>query len=174
MAAVRPAEVLDVGCASGELAERLFWSDGSVSVRKGVTYYGIDSSAEQIQHAQRRHGDAGRFQVARAECVSFPDSSFDLVIVCEVLEHLERPGIALMEIARLTRKFALISVPWEPVWRICNYARGAYLSQFGNTPGHVQYFSRKGIRALVAPHFEILKELHPFPWTMLLLQKRQP
>jgi len=172
IAAARPATVLDVGCATGELAERLFWAERSVPVKKGVIYYGIDTSAEQIARAKRRHGVAGKFQVAQAEMVPFPDSWFDLVLACEVLEHLAKPEIAVMEFARVTRKFVLISVPWEPIWRILNCARGAYLLQIGNTPGHIQHFGRRKIRALVAPYFEILKELHPFPWTMLLLQKR--
>lgn len=43
------------------------------------------------------------------------DNSFDVVMACEVLEHLpwDEVDLALKEILRVTKKYALISVPWS-------------------------------------------------------------
>ena len=96
----------------------------------------------------------------------------DLVLACEVLEHLEQPAQALGEIERVCDSHALVSVPWEPVWRMLNMARCKYWSRLGNTPGHVQHFSRRAIRKLVGGHLQVVAERRPFPWTTLLARRR--
>ena len=62
----------------------------------------------------------------------------------------------------------IVSVPWEPVWRLGNLARGRYWRDLGNTPGHVHSFSRRSIRSLISRHLELVEERHPLPWTMIL------
>jgi len=62
----------------------------------------------------------------------------------------------------------LVSVPREPLWRALNVARGAYVRQLGNTPGHVNHWSRRGIAALLARHGEVVEARSPFPWSMVL------
>ena len=58
---------------------------------------------------------------------------FVLVICSEVLEHLEDPERALKNIKELCNEngFILLSVPKEPIWRICNMARGKYWKDLG-------------------------------------------
>jgi ubiquinone/menaquinone biosynthesis C-methylase UbiE len=174
LASAAPHSVLDVGCASGELAERLFWDHLSANhaLNKMVQYQGIDCDPKQIDIAKTHFSHNGSFRAASVYAIPFPDASFDMVLACEVLEHLDVPSNALDEIARVSREWTLVSVPWEPIWRICNCARGAYLHEMGNTPGHIQHFTRRSIRKLSEVHFEIVEELHPFPWTILLLRKR--
>ncbi len=158
-----PHRVLEVGCGAGELAHLLF-PDGDEQ------YVGVDISSEQIERA-RNSNPSFEFRTASAYELPFADESFDLVVACEVLEHLERPDVALAEIERVGSGHVLVSVPWEPVWCMLNVARGAYLSRWGNTPGHVQRFSRRAIRRLVDGRFELVAERRPFPWTMLLARK---
>lgn len=161
--AAAPGRVLEVGCGSGDLAARLFWADGGPS----VDYTGVDISPEEVAHARARCS-AGRFQVASAYDLPFPARSFDLVVVCEVLEHLDRPADCLREVERVCGAHVLASVPWEPVWRVLNLARGKYWRRVGNTPGHIQHFSRRACRRLVTERFDIRAEERPFPWTMVL------
>src|SRR6266545_1005603 len=139
-----PATVLEVGCGSGDLAARLFRADGPPS----VAYTEIDISPEEVARARARY-PVGKFQVASAYDLPLPDRAFDLVVVCEVLEHLDRPADCLREVERVCAAHVLVSVPWEPVWRILNLVRGQYWRRLGNTPGHVQHFSRRNCRRLV-------------------------
>jgi SAM-dependent methyltransferase len=158
-----PRHVLEVGCGPGDLAAHLFLSGGCPS----VDYTGIDISPTEVAVARARY-PASRFQVASAYDLPFPDRCFDLVVVCEVLEHLERPSDCLREVERVCGGHVLASVPWEPVWRVLNVVRGKYWRRLGNTPGHVRHFSRRGCRRLVAARFDLVAERRPFPWTMIL------
>jgi 2-polyprenyl-3-methyl-5-hydroxy-6-metoxy-1,4-benzoquinol methylase len=99
------------------------------------------------------------------------DASFDLVIILEVLEHLQFPDQALAELCRVSKKYCIISVPNEPLWRILNMARGSYWYEFGNSPGHVNHWSKAGINRLVSKHFKVLKVTTSIPWTLLLVRK---
>ena len=95
-----------------------------------------------------------------------PDASVDLVFALEVLEHLDRPADALRELARVTRKWAIISVPNEPLWRVMNFARGKYVSGWGNTPGHINHWTPWGFRRFVGQELTIRASKQPIPWTM--------
>ena len=165
--AAGPRRVLEVGCGPGDLAARLFWADGGPL----VDYTGVDLSPAEVAAARERC-PSGRFQVASAYDLPFPDQGFDLVVVCEVLEHLDRPADCLREVWRVCGGHVLVSVPWEPVWRVLNVARGRYWRRLGDTPGHVQHFSRRAFRRLVAGRFELVAERRPFPWTMALGRPR--
>lgn len=99
-------------------------------------------------------------------------ASSDLVICLEVLEHLTDPSAALKELARVSRRYVMVSVPREPLWRVLNLFRGKYIRHLGNTPGHIQHWSVWGFCRLVQPSFHVLEVRKPLPWTILLLQKR--
>ena len=58
----------------------------------------------------------------------------------------------------------------EPLWRALNVARGAYLRDLGNTPGHVNHWSKRGFIDLLERHGDLVEARSPFPWTMLLVQ----
>jgi len=164
VAVARPRTVLEVGCGSGELAAALFRDES-------LSYQGVDLSPEEVVRAQS--GQPHReFQVASVYDLPHSDARFDLVVACEILEHVDDPERAVDELARVCGGFLLLSVPWEPIWRLANLARGAYWQQGGNTPGHLQHFSRRAIRTLVGRRFDLACERRPFPWTMLLARTR--
>jgi hypothetical protein len=96
-----------------------------------------------------------------------------LVVCCEVLEHLERPAAGVAELARVARRHVLLSTPWEPVWRVMNMARGRYWRALGNTPGHIQHFSRRGLRSLADTRLRVSATRTPLPWTVLLGEPRR-
>jgi SAM-dependent methyltransferase len=165
----RPRRVLEVGCGPGDLAGCLF-----PPVHRGDRpgYVGVDVSPEEIAVARRNQPHLD-FRVATAYALPFQAGTFDLVIACEVLEHLEDPARALVELDRIAGGYLLASVPWEPVWRLLNLARGAYVTHLGNTPGHLQHFSRRRFRELVHGRFEPVAERRPLPWTLLLARSRR-
>ena len=98
--------------------------------------------------------------------------SVDLVFCLEVLEHLEDPQQALAELARVARRYVIVSTPNEPLWRILNFARGKYLRDWGNTPGHIQHWSTRGLCDAVADRFDVCALERPVPWNCLLLKPR--
>ena len=105
--------------------------------------------------------------------IPFQDNSFDLVISSEVLEHLENPGQGLKELCRVCKRYALLSVPREPVWRMMNMIRFSYLPGLGNTPGHLNHWTKSSFIEFVSDYFRILEIRSPLPWTIILGEKIQ-
>ncbi len=64
----------------------------------------------------------------------------------------------------------LVSVPREPLWRALNMARGAYVRDLGNTPGHVNHWSKRAFESLLSRYGTVEEARSPFPWTMLLVR----
>ena len=100
-----------------------------------------------------------------------PDSSFDLVLATEVLEHLERPDVAVRECERVSRKYCIFTVPNEPFFRIANVLRLKYLKSFGNTPGHLQNFTIGKFRALLDSQFREVRIINAIFWNIAVCRK---
>ena len=159
-ASLGATSVLEVGCGEGFLAE--FMMDIT-----DASYTGVDLDL-QITSAARARCPAGGFAVADAHRLPFKSNSFDLVLACEVMEHVPRPEDLLQEVRRVAREYCLFSVPREPLWRALNIARGAYITSLGNTPGHIQHWGSGEFRKLLQGHVKIMETRHPIPWTMAL------
>lgn len=56
--------------------------------------------------------------------------------------------------------------------RLLNMARGKYIGDFGNTPGHIQHWGKKHFVKFVSGQFEVVETRSPLPWTMLLCRPR--
>jgi 2-polyprenyl-3-methyl-5-hydroxy-6-metoxy-1,4-benzoquinol methylase len=165
MARAEPRSLLDVGCGEGVLVHR--WAQ-SLPGRRVV---GIDLEEESIQDgwAQRQAPNL-EYRTMPAEDLPFADDEFDLATAIEVLEHVPDPEHTLAEMARCAERHLLVSVPREPLWRMLNMARGAYLGELGNTPGHLNHWSKRSFAYLLAQHGEVAELRSPFPWTMLLVR----
>ena len=159
-----PRTVLEVGVGEGEVAARVTERYG------GAFVAGVDLPAAALAE----HWAARRLPAAFADVCALPfrDRGFDLVLAIEVLEHVARPHDALREIVRVARADVVLSVPREPLWRVANMARGKYLSAYGNTPGHVQHWSRRGFVRLVEDHLDVTAVHSPPPWTMVRARVR--
>jgi 2-polyprenyl-3-methyl-5-hydroxy-6-metoxy-1,4-benzoquinol methylase len=105
-----------------------------------------------------------------AEDLPFAENEFELASAIEVLEHVPDPEHTLAEMARCASRHLLVSVPREPLWRMLNMARGAYIGQLGNTPGHLNHWSKRSFTKMLARHGEVVEARSPFPWTMLLVR----
>jgi ubiquinone/menaquinone biosynthesis C-methylase UbiE len=160
-----PESVLDVGCGEAVLTEQWATQLGTRSV------VGLDLLDEKLQaewavrtrdNLSLRTFDGGDLPAAENE--------FDLVAAIEALEHVPDPEQKVAEMARVARRHVLVSVPHEPLWRMLNVARGAYLRELGNTPGHVNHWTKRSFVALLSRHGEVIEARSPFPWTMLLMR----
>ena len=160
-----PGSVLDVGCGEGVLAQR--WAQRLPAAR----LVGIDLEEASIQAGWSEHTAPNlEYRVVDGPELPFADNEFELASAMEVLEHLPDPERMLSEMARCARSHLLVSVPREPMWRMLNMARGAYWSSSGNTPGHLNHWSARSLRALLSGAGEVVEMRSPFPWTMVLVR----
>lgn len=160
-----PASVLDVGCGEGVLTEQ--WAQRQNPGR--VVGVDLDDPKLEAEWATRRRSNL-EFRPMAVERLEFGDDEFELVAATEVLEHVSEPDRALAEMARVASRWLLVSVPHEPLWRALNLARGAYLKDLGNTPGHLNHWTRRGFVSLLGRHGRVVEARSPFPWTMLLVR----
>ena len=160
-----PESVLDVGCGEGVLTHE--WAkklgDGRI--------VGIDLDDEKLaEEWSTRTRSNLEYRAEEATALSFEDDEFDAATAIEVLEHVPDPEATIAEMARVARRWLLVSVPREPLWRGLNMARGAYWGSLGNTPGHLNHWSKRSFTRMLAEHGTIAEARSPFPWTMLLVR----
>jgi 2-polyprenyl-3-methyl-5-hydroxy-6-metoxy-1,4-benzoquinol methylase len=160
-----PRSLLDVGCGEGVLVHR--WALAMPDRR----VVGIDLEEESIQAgwAERQAANL-EYRTMPADDLPFATGEFDLATAIEVLEHVPDPERTLAEMARCAERHLLVSVPREPLWRALNLARGAYIGQLGDTPGHLNHWSKRSFARMLSRHGQIVELRSPFPWTMLLVR----
>jgi len=161
-------DVLDIGCNAG--AQARFW------VEKGHRYTGIDINAPLVELARRRAAEAGltaQFEVGSATELPYPDSSFDVCIMPELLEHVAAWRACLNEAVRVLRpggalylstsnwlcpsqqEFNLPLYSWYPPFLKRYYERRAItdrpeLANYAKYPA-VNWFSVYRLRAYLEP-----------------------
>ncbi len=160
-----PQSVLDVGCGEGVLTHQWATQLGE----RRIVGIDLDDAKLKAEWETRRRPNL-EYRTIPAENLPFADGEFDLACAIEVLEHVPDPAHTVAEMARVASGHLLVSVPREPLWRGLNMARGAYLKELGNTPGHVNHWSKRSFVRLLAQHGEVVEKRSPFPWTMLLVR----
>ena len=159
-----PASILDVGCGEGVLTEQ--WAD-----RVAGRVVGFDLEDPKLEAEWRHRARPNlEFKAGDAHHMEYRTGEFEIATAMEVLEHVPDPEGVLAEMARVASRWLLVSVPREPLWRALNMARGAYLKDLGNTPGHLNHWSKRGFAKLLDRHGEIAELRSPFPWTMALVR----
>ena len=159
-----PNTIHEIGCGEG------YWTmDWQL---QGIDARGSDFSEKVIALAQDNARTQGlspsTFSQRSIYDIQPREDSADLIVCCEVLEHLEDPLAGLAALQRVTTNNIILSVPREPIWCAMNMARGRYWSSLGNTPGHIQHWSSDDFIKLVGKYFEVQEVRKPLPWTMLL------
>lgn len=146
---------VDVGVGEGFALERMFPA-GTEVIALEYRHDKAVVAAEKLEAVSVVRGDAG--------VLPFPDASADLVTSIEVLEHLPGFEQAVAEMARICRGRLVVSVPWEPWFRLGNLGRGKNVARLGNDPEHVQFFTPGRLRSALAGHFAEVRVVKAFPW----------
>ncbi|MBI3978495.1 MAG: methyltransferase domain-containing protein [Chloroflexi bacterium] len=129
--------VLDLGSGDGALTWLL--------AAEGARAIGVDLSTIGLQLGRREFARRGRatsiFTAARADQLPFADRSFDTVVMCEVIEHVEDPTRVLAEVTRVlaANGILLLSTP-------CRLAEQP-------DPTHYQEFFPDELRRLLERYF---------------------
>jgi 2-polyprenyl-3-methyl-5-hydroxy-6-metoxy-1,4-benzoquinol methylase len=161
----QPTSIIDIGCGEGVLTEK--WAEGMPDGR----VVGVDLEDPKLEHEwERRRRPNLEFQVSQGDQLPFGDGEFHAAAAMEVLEHVPDPDAVLGEMTRVATRWLLVSVPREPLWRALNVARGAYLRELGNTPGHLNHWSKRGFVELLGRHGKVAELRTPLPWTMALVE----
>jgi len=153
--ALEGARLLDVGCGLGMYVSRLRAFSDDV--------HGVDVDAERVAEASRT---LPNIRQAPAEALPYDADTFDMVLLHEVLEHVDDDAAAVGEAWRVTRPGGriVVFVPnrWYPFETHGFFWRGEY--RFGNIPlinylpnalrdrlcPHVRAYTRGGLRRLFA------------------------
>lgn len=163
-----PRTIHEVGCGEGYWV--LSWN------RQGIQARGSDFSEKVIglarENAQAQGISPDAFEARSIYDIQPGWDGADLIVCCEVLEHLEDPEAGLAALQNVTSSNIILSVPREPIWCALNLARGKYIGSLGNTPGHIQHWSSGAFVRLVSRYFDVIEVKKPLPWTMLLARAK--
>lgn len=160
VAGLRPRSILDAGCGEG-------LSLGAVmEATRPDRAAGVDMLADSVRFAQANQ-PAASFLRGDVTRLPFADESFDVVMCCEVLEHLDDPAAAIAELRRVARRALVLSVPHEPWFRLGSLIRGKYTATWGNHPEHVQHWDARSLPAFLKRQGLRRGRLRcPFPWLL--------
>lgn len=157
-----PALVLDFGCGSGALSQRL--ADAGydlLSVDVDTESFVANTPFEQLDF-----NDAA----AVSEFISRNADRFDLIIGVEVIEHVENPWQYVRDLRRLARPggYVLISTPNVTSWysRI-SFLRTGRLHQFGDNDreyGHINPVAEDELRLIAERSGLLTVALLPGGW----------
>jgi len=165
---ITEGRAIELGCGEGFSTERL-----RKMLPDSITLDASEYVSELVPRAQAKNPDVKIIEESIYELKSKPET-YDLVFLLEVLEHLDYPDQALEQIAKVLKPGGklILGVPREPIWRGLNMARGKYLKDFGNTVGHLNHWSSKGLIKYMKKHFGVILDVkQPLPWTIVLAEK---
>ena len=161
LAELDPHSVLDAGAGEGEI------------LRRGVLPAGVRPVCLDLRAASLAEVATPHRVCASVLALPFAARSFDAVTCLEVLEHLDDPAAAVREMARVARRAVVVSVPFEPFFRIGNVLRGKHLGRLGNHPEHVQHWNRRTFRAFLSGSVAEVRIVEAFPWIIACCRPNQ-
>lgn len=136
-------KVLDLGCRYGDLTAK--YVDGNEVL-------GVDIDQEALELCSKRLGIETRV-LNLNEALPFPDGSFDVVVMSEVLEHLPYPEITLSEVRRILGQTGRLVGSVPNGTRLKNRLRFLVLGKVDEDATHLQYFSASSLNSLLKKYF---------------------
>ena len=130
----RGGRVLDLGCRTGALTRHYL---------EGNSVVGVDVDREAL--AQAAALGVETVWADLDEALPFPDASFDIVVVAEILEHLQFPGRLVSEAARVLRPGGRIVGSVPNGYRLKSRLEFLLGGPPDRDPTHLQLFSNVNV-----------------------------
>lgn len=134
------AAVVDVGCGLGDVLAAL---------PAGYRLHGMDLSRRNVEYVQRRLGGQATIRQGQTDRLPFDESTMDVAICLEVLEHVEDDRRGAAEIARVLKPGGLLiaAVPYTYYW-----------PQYMRLIGHYRHYTRESFAQMLGgAGFKILE-----------------
>lgn len=155
--------VVEVGVGEGFLS-------GYLSERfPEKQFTGLEPREEDLR-ALREKFERVDARVGSVYDLSVLEPPYDLVMCCEVLEHLPDVPRALEQLGSLGAKHLILTVPHEPFFMLSNLARLKNVTRFGNDPEHVNHFTKASFRKLLETRFHVVELVTSYPWILALVK----
>jgi 2-polyprenyl-3-methyl-5-hydroxy-6-metoxy-1,4-benzoquinol methylase len=164
---LNPKSIFEVGCGEGHLLKLLY--------NTNIDIIGIDVNDPSILIAKNIFKGVNNVKILNKSIYNLNQDDFgaDVVLCCEVLEHLTDPEAAIIRLKSITSRYCILSVPNEPIWHILNMVRGKYLTSLGNTPGYYNHWSKNQFIKFASKYFHISLVKTSLPWTILLCESKK-
>jgi 2-polyprenyl-3-methyl-5-hydroxy-6-metoxy-1,4-benzoquinol methylase len=151
----RPSKILDLGCSSGLLAERLTDMGHDVTGVDVMEIAGVDQRTSTFVKADLNEGIPAEV-----------GTGYDIVLAADVLEHLVNPGALMGQVKNVLAPdgVAMFCVPniahWYPRLRstlgMFDYDQRGILDST-----HLRFFTRRSIRKLVERQGFTIRRIEP-------------
>ena len=133
---------------------------------------GSDIDFDLIHEDKIRNKSRNRL-ICDAHFLPIGIKKIDLLLACEVLEHLSEPQLFLEECSRIDARYFFFTIPNEPLWRLLNILRLKYIKDLGNTPGHMNHWSKNKIRQLISRYLDVKDLFFVQPWIFIIAQPKK-
>lgn len=142
-----PGTVCEVGCGAGEVLKLL-----QESMSDTCTFWGYDISPQAIEMCKAKANDKLHFKLA--DFTQEPDVFFDLILVLDVIEHLENYYSFLRDI-KMKSCYKLFHIPLEV--SVQGVLRGKIFMKNRELHGHLHHFTKEtALRTLEDVGYEVL------------------
>jgi 2-polyprenyl-3-methyl-5-hydroxy-6-metoxy-1,4-benzoquinol methylase len=138
------ARLLDVGCGPGAGVE--------AALALGYEAWGLDVSAAAVAVASRRHPE--RIRLGALSDRLFPQGSFDVITLFDVIEHVYDPRRLAVDLAWHLAPHGRVLIATPNVESVLARLTGRRWVSY-KIPEHVSYFSPRTLAAALSPRLEV-------------------
>jgi cyclopropane fatty-acyl-phospholipid synthase-like methyltransferase len=144
---LQPSTICEVGCGFGEVLKLM-----QEQMSQDCEFWGYEISPVALEHARERANDRLHFKLA--DMTQEQDVFFDLLLILDVVEHVEN-YLGFLQQIRTKGTYKIFQVPLD--LSVQTVLRGKVLLWLRDSWGHIHYFTREMfLRSLIDCGYEIL------------------